>query len=127
MRCSDGVLNKKIKILIVDDEESIRALIQKLLGSEQRTVLTAEGGRKAVTLFRRERPDITILDLKMPEMSGLVVLKEIRGIGPSATVIIFSGTVVETLERQARELGASDFVTKGGSLAPLAQVFNPVA
>lgn len=121
------VPNKKIKILIVDDEESIRTLIQNVMRSEQRTVLTAEAGRKAVNLFRRERPDITILDLKMPDMSGLEVLKEIREMDPSATVIIFSGTVVEALERQARELGASDFVAKGDSLFSLGQALNPVS
>ena len=121
------VPNRKIKILIVDDEESIRRLLQKVLVGQQRTVLMAEAGRTAINLFRRERPDITILDLKLPDMSGLEVLKEIRGMDPSATVIIFSGTVVETLERQARELGASDFVAKGGSLLPLGQAVNPVA
>jgi CheY-like chemotaxis protein len=121
------VPNKKTKILIVDDEESIRTLIQSVMKSEQRTVLTAEAGRKAVTLFRRERPDITILDLKMPDMSGLEVLKEIREMDPSATVIIFSGTVVEALERQARDLGASDFVAKGDSLFSLGQALNPVS
>jgi DNA-binding response OmpR family regulator len=116
--------DKKIKILIVDDDESIRALIQKVLVCRQRTVLTAEGGRKAVNLFRRERPDITILDLKMPDMSGLDVLKEIREMDPSATVIIFSGTVAEALEQKARELGASDFVAKGGPVLPLGHAVN---
>ena len=121
------VPSKKIKILIMDDEESIRALIQKGLVIQQRTVFTAEGGRKAVTLFWGERPDITILDLKLPDMNGLEVLKEIRAMAPSSPVITFSGTVAEMLEREAYELGADDFVAQRGSLLTLGQAGNPVA
>jgi CheY-like chemotaxis protein len=97
--------NKKMKILVVDDEESIRTLLQKVLAGQERTILMAEEGQKAIGVFRRERPDITILDLRMPDVSGLDVLKEIRSMDPSATVIVYSGTVGGTLEQQARAGG----------------------
>lgn len=119
--------NKKMKILVVDDEESIRTLLQKMLASQERTILLAEEGRKAIEVFRRERPDITILDLRMPDVSGLDVLKEIHMMDPSATVIVYSGMAGGTVEQQARALGVSDFVEKGGSLRPLGQALNPLA
>jgi len=119
--------NKKMKILVVDDEESIRTLLQKVLASQERTILLAEEGRKAIEVYRREQPDITILDLRMPDVSGLDVLKEIRAMDPSATVIVYSGMAGGTAEQQARALGVSDFVAKGGSLRPLGQALNPVA
>lgn len=94
--------NKKTKILVVDDEESIRALLQKVLAGQQRTIVLAEEGRKAIEMFRRERPDVTILDLRMPDVRGLNVLKESRALNPSATVIIYSGMAGGTAEQQAR-------------------------
>ncbi|MBC7839402.1 MAG: response regulator [Nitrospiraceae bacterium] len=117
--------NKKTKILVVNDEESIRALLQKVLAGQQRTIVLAEEGRKAIEMFRRERPDVTILDLRMPDVSGLNVLKEIRAMNPSATVIIYSGMAGGTAEQQARALGVSDFIEKGCSLRPLGQALNP--
>ncbi|MEO5954517.1 MAG: response regulator [Nitrospiraceae bacterium] len=119
--------NKKMKILVVDDEESIRTLLQTVLAGQERTILLAAGGWKAIGVFRRERPDITILDLQMPDVNGLDVLKEIRAMDPSAKVIVYSGTGGGALEQQARALGASDFVTKGGPLRPFGQALNPVA
>lgn len=99
------ILNRKMKILIVDDEESIRTLLQKMLGSQERTILLAANGWKAIGVFRRERPDITIFDLQLSDLSGLDVLKEIRAMDPSAKVIVYSGTAGGTLEQQARALG----------------------
>ncbi len=119
--------NKKTKILVVDDEESIRTLLQTVLAGRERTILLAGEGRKAIGVFRRERPDITILDLRMPDVSGLGVLKEIRTMDPSATVIVYSGMAGGTVEQQARAMGASDFVGKVGSLLSLGQALNPVA
>ena len=121
------ILNKKTKILVVDDEESIRALLQKVLAGQQRTIVPAEEGRKAIEMFRRERPDVTILDLRMPDVSGLNVLKEIRAMNPFATVIIYSGMTGGSAEQQTRALGVSDFIEKGGSLRPLGQALYPPA
>jgi len=59
-------------------------------------------------------------------MSGLDVLKELHALDSSATVIVFTGAIAEMLEQQACELGASEFVAKGGSLRPLGQVLNLV-
>lgn len=116
--------NKKLKILVVDDEESIRTLLQTVLAGQERTILLVAGGWKAIGAFRWERPDISILDLRMPDVSGLDVQKEIRAMDPPATEIVYSGTVGGMLEQQARALGVSDFVKKGGLLRPLGQVLN---
>ena len=119
--------NKKMKILVVDDEESIRTLLHTALAGQERTILLAGEGRKAIEVFRRERPDITILDLRMPDVSGLDILKEIRTMDPFATVIVYSGMAGGTVEQQARALGVSAFVEKVGSLRPLGQALNSLA
>lgn len=118
--------DKKMKILVVDDEENIRTLLRQVLLDPKRAILVAEGGQKAIVVFRQERPDITILDLRMPDVSGLDVLKEIRAMDPSATVIVYSGLLGEMFEQQARALGASDFIEKGELLNTLSRVVNPL-
>lgn len=108
-----------LRILVVDDEASIRELLSRQLMRQGRKVLMANDGRTAIELFRRERPDITILDLNMPGLDGIAVLKQIRAIDAKATVMIFTGSGTEAAEAQARELGVTEFLEKGGSLGPL--------
>lgn len=107
------------KILVVDDEASIRELLSRQLMHQGRKVLVADNGRTAIEMFRRERPDITILDLTMPDMDGIAVLKQLREIDSKATVMIFTGTGTEAAEAQARQLGVTEFLEKGGSLGSL--------
>lgn len=104
---------KMLKILVVDDDASIRELLSHQLRHQGRRVIVASDGRMAVELFRRERPDITILDLNMPGLDGIAVLKHIRAIDPAATVMIFTGSGTEAAEAQARELGVTEFLRKG--------------
>jgi len=104
------------KILVIDDEPGILDLLGTVLRDKGHEVLMAERGRKGVQLFQQERPQVTILDLKMPDMDGLAVLREIRTLDPKAPVIILTGFATEERERQARELGVSEFIPKGFSL-----------
>jgi len=106
-------MNKILKILVVDDEPSIRELLSRQLTRQGRKVLVANDGRTAIKTFRREQPDITILDLNMPDLDGIAVLKEIRTIDANATVMIFTGSGTEAAEAQARQLGVKEFLHKG--------------
>jgi DNA-binding response OmpR family regulator len=116
-------------ILAVDDDEKIRELLSTLLRRKGHHVLTASHGQKGIEVFRRERPHVTILDFEMPDMDGLAVLRQIREIDPRAPVIMLTGAGTEAREKQARELGVTDFLAKGFSLhevgAALKQVLNP--
>ena len=67
---------------------------------------------------------MTILDFEMPDMDGLAVLKQIREIDPRALVIMLTGAGTETLEKQARELGVTDFLAKGFSLHEVGAALN---
>jgi DNA-binding response OmpR family regulator len=104
---------KMLKILVVDDEASIRELLSHQLMQQGRRVIVASDGQTAIEMFRRERPDITILDLQMPDLGGIAVLQAIRAIDPAATVMIFTGLGTEAAEAQARELGVTEFLCKG--------------
>jgi DNA-binding response OmpR family regulator len=113
-------------ILAVDDDAKIRGLLATLLTRKGHHVLTANHGQKGVDLFRQERPQVTILDFEMPEMDGLAVLKEIRGIDPQAPVIMLTGAGTEERETRARALGVTDFLAKGFSLHELGAALNRV-
>ena len=109
----------KFKVLVVDDEESIRSLIKDVLTREGRQVLLSSRGSDAVEMFQRERPDITILDIGMPDLNGIEVLRRIRAIDQRATVMVFTGSRTESLLKQAQELGVTEVLEKGSSLSAL--------
>src|SRR2546426_108681 len=100
-------------ILIVDDERLLCDLLQNQLRSHGHEALSAYTGREGLVLFRQRRPRFTILDLYLPDISGLEVLRQMRELDPHAAVIILTGHPSSDLERQARGLGATEFLTKG--------------
>lgn len=110
------------KVLVVDDEDSIRTLVQTMLKQEGRHVALAAKGKDAIAVFKKERPHLTILDIDMPDIDGLTVLREIRTIDPQAKVMIFTGGDSPTVEREARALGVTDFLQKGFALPPIAEL-----
>jgi len=104
------------KILVIDDEPSIRNLLDTLLRRKGYDVVLADSGRKGLELFRREHPDVILLDLKMPEMDGLTVLRQIHSLDPKKPVIILTGAGNAEAERQVRALGVTEYVEKEFSL-----------
>ena len=104
------------KILVIDDEEGIRNLLDTLLSRKGYAVILADGGRKGLELFRRERPDVIVLDLKMPEMDGMAVLQQIRNLNPGQPVIILTGAGLPEAEERLRTFGGSEYVEKEFSL-----------
>ncbi len=103
-------------ILVVDDERVLCDLLKTVLGSHGHEVLTAYNGRDALDLFARHRPQFTLLDLRMPEMNGIEVLRQIRAIDASAAVMILTAWMSDDLEKQARQLGVTDFLSKSLAL-----------
>ena len=114
------------KILVIDDEPGILELLDNVLRLKGHEVVLAELGQKGLQLFQQEHPHATILDLKMPEMDGLTVLREIRTLDPNALVIILTGVGTEERERQARELGAAKFLHKNLALHTLGATLDRV-
>ena len=115
-----------IKILVIDDDRMNCELIQSVFTRHGYQVLSATSGIEGLTLFRQQAPRVTILDLRMPEMDGLTVLKEIRAYDPHAPVIILGGGATEEQENQARGLRVTDFIRKGLSLDVLVECVNRV-
>ena len=114
------------KILVIDDELGILDLIDNVLHGKGHEVVLAVNGRSGLKLFQQERPHVTILDFIMPDVGGLAVLREIRTLDPNALVIILTGFGTEERERQARKLGAAEFLEKGLALDTLGATLDRV-
>ena len=100
------------KILVVDDQKTVCYSIQRLLQSEGYDVLTASNGTDALSIINHKKPDLVIMDVRMPEMDGLEVLGKIKESHPDVQVIMM--TAFSTTEKaiQAMKLGAYDYLTK---------------
>ena len=99
------------KILIVDDEPQIVEICRDYLHAAGYDTVTASNGVQGVSLARREKPDLIVLDLMMPEMDGLDVCREIRR-ESNVPIIMLTARVEETDKLIGLELGADDYITK---------------
>jgi DNA-binding NtrC family response regulator len=99
-------------VLCADDEPRIRELIATVLGNEGFRVVKAEDGREALSLFEADRPDLVLLDLRMPHVDGLQVLRRIKTLSPAVPVVLISGYGDIRTAVDAMRLGAYDFIEK---------------
>jgi len=104
------------KVLIVDDEERVLQSIAGVLEDEGFRVVTAKSGEEAIGIFQQEGPDVTLLDIWMPGMDGIEVLKRLKWIAPDCQVIMVSGHATISTAMTAVKLGAFDFIEKPLSL-----------
>ena len=103
---------KEIKVLVIDDEKNILQSIEMVLSYEQYKVITTGNGLDGLELFKSEQPDIVLLDVRMPGLDGLTVLKGLKEINPFTEIIMISGhSGVEEAVSAAR-YGAFDFLEK---------------
>jgi DNA-binding NtrC family response regulator len=111
--------NKDIKVLLVDDEEAFVNTLAQRLKMRELNVNTVYDGEQALAKVKSEEPDVMILDLKMPGLHGMDVLKEIRKAYPNMQVIILTGHGTEKDEEEARRLGGFDFLRKPADIETL--------
>ena len=104
--------NQTVSILVVDDEPPIRKLLRVGLASQGYAVSEAPNAKVAIELLQTERPDLILLDLGLPGMTGLELLGKWRGDGLDIPVVILSSRTDEAGIVSALELGADDYVTK---------------
>jgi len=103
-------------ILVVDDEQGIRQVLQDVLGDEGHQVVTVEDGFQALEILEKEAVDLVILDVWLPNMGGIDVLKRVRKGWPDIEVVIISGHANINMAVQAVKIGAFDFLEKPLSL-----------
>ncbi len=100
-------------VLIADDAAFMRMMIKNILTEAGYEIVgEAENGAVAVTKYRELKPDLTTMDITMPEMDGLAALKEIRGEDPSARVVMCSAMGQQSMVIESIQAGARDFIVK---------------
>lgn len=114
-------------MLVIDDDRLNCDMLQAIFARHGFQVVTAQSGREGLGRFQTLQPDVTLLDLRMPEVDGLAVLKEIRARDPVAPVVMLGPGATDIHENLARELGVTDFLRKGLSLDILIRTVNRVA
>lgn len=100
------------QILIIDDEKDIGLYFKKVLAPEGYTVYTALDGVDGLQIVKEKKPDIVLLDLKMPKMDGIEVLQKIKKIDKNLIVIVITAYGTMETARMAMKFGAFDYITK---------------
>ena len=104
----------KATVLVVDDHALLRTGVANIINLEAdlQVVAEAENGRQAVEAFERHRPDVTLLDLRMPEMEGVEAVRQIRAIDPNARVIVLTTYDTDHDIARALKAGAKAYILK---------------
>ncbi len=103
---------KKARILVVDDEEDLRTLLNNVVSGAGYEVITATDGEEAIAKLKASRFDVALLDIQMPNKSGIEVLKYIQENSQHTKSIILTGYADLKHAMEAREFGALDFISK---------------
>jgi len=100
------------RVLVVDDEPDSVELLQEFLNSKGYEVVTASNGEEALRKVKEERPHLVLLDVRMPGMNGLDVLRKVRQFDQEVGVIMVTAVNEEDTGREALKLGAFDYIVK---------------
>ena len=113
-----------VRILLVDDEALFVEAMAKILRRHGMEVLTAGDGAGALALFDSHGPQVVVLDLRMPGMNGMEVLREMKRHSPSTPVIVLTGHGTVESGQEALRLGAFDFEMKPARVGHLLEVIR---
>lgn len=119
-------MDKIIKILVIDDMEEIRILMERILSGAGFEVLTASSGKEGLELTMKGRPDLVLLDIDMPEMNGFEICQALRenSTNNSMPIIMLTGDEAPSAIVRALERGADDYIIKIDSRTKLLKKIN---
>ncbi|EGD48679.1 LOW QUALITY PROTEIN: response regulator receiver protein [Ruminiclostridium papyrosolvens DSM 2782] len=104
----------ELKFVVVDDAVFMRTLIKRMIEENTNYHVVGEGanGREAIEQAKRSQPDIMTLDITMPEMDGIMAIKEILEVSPATKIIMVSAMGQQAMVIDAIKMGAKDFIVK---------------
>ncbi|MEA3490226.1 MAG: response regulator [Candidatus Omnitrophota bacterium] len=102
----------KGKILVIDDEIEICDLLEKFLTRKEYEVITATSAVEGIKKIKAEKPDVVLLDIRMPEMNGVEAIKKIREIDKDIGIIMATAVMDEKIAQETVKLGAADYIVK---------------
>ena len=114
------------KLLFIDDEPELLNIFRKAFTKEHYEVFTATSGLEGLKIARKEKPALIVIDMRMPKLDGLEILKRLRKSDKKTKVVMLTGYGTAGLIREASELGISDFVAKPFDLHALQRLIKEV-
>ena len=105
-------MNEKTKVLIVDDEEVVRLSHLRSLQAANCNAKVAEDGLKAIQVMEQQEFDVILLDIRMPNLDGMEVLKTIKSRWPDSEVVVITGYPTIEAAKEAVRLGAQNYLAK---------------
>ena len=117
-------MTETVQVLVVDDEPSIRRLIEKELGNRRRRITTVGFAEEAYRIFSQETFDVILLDMRLPDSTGLDLMIKMQEVAPEVQTIIITGFGEVDNAVQAMKLGAYDYITKPFALDRLSLVIE---
>ena len=112
------------RVLVVDDDTEVRLILREFLTGRGYEVTVAEGGAEAIAALEKERPDVVLLDVAMPEMDGVETLKRIVALRPTLPVIMVTANADIVVTAKLLALGAADYIPKPFDLEYLDQAVS---
>ncbi|HHT9107147.1 MAG TPA: response regulator transcription factor [Candidatus Wunengus sp. YC63] len=118
-------METKRRVILADDEKHIRAMMKAVISSMNCEIVgEAADGQEAVDLYKKEKPDLLLLDINMSQKSGIDGLREIMREFPAATVIMLTSVVDMEDVKQCIDLGAANYIRKDTSVTEMRQVIK---
>ncbi len=117
-------MNKNLNILIVDDDPSLRNMLSIVLKKEGYIIFSAENGKTAIKLLKKNHIDLIISDIKMPDISGIDLLQKVKTINQELPFILITAFSSTNDAIEAMKLGADDYITKPFNLDELKIIIN---
>jgi DNA-binding response OmpR family regulator len=111
-----------IKILILDDEKGLLGQLKKYFGYRGYTVFAVTNGKEALSILKKENPQILVLDIRMEGISGLDVLKKAKASNANVKAIMLTAMDDDVTKLKAKELGADEYITKPFSYTVLESI-----
>lgn len=105
-------MNRKYKVMVVDDQMFIRMMLKKVLISSGYCALDASDGIEAIKIVQKEKPDIALVDVNIPGLSGISLLKHLREVDSKLATIFMSGSINDKFLKEAEKSGAIGFLQK---------------
>lgn len=118
---------KRLDVLVVDDQPGVRSLLQILISDAGHIVRLAENGRQALEEVKKKVPDLVLMDVRMPVMSGLEALERIKIMVPQVEVVLMSAFVADEAVESALAGGARGFMQKPFELQQVLELLADVA
>lgn len=112
----------KAKLLVVDDEESLRALYQTFFEGRGYKVKTADSGEQALEIYKTYRPDILLLDVRMPGMGGFELARRIKALNTGQKIVYITGYTLDPPIREQLEQEPHPYISRPVGLQPMLEI-----